>query len=153
MKAVYVSMLAGTLALVGCDRESPSGGPGAKQTTTTTSNDKTTTTTTQNRNETFKVEVPAGGTNVTQGKRQEVTVSLDRGSDFTQAVKLSFETPAGLKVIPASATIKSGENKTNVFVEVAEDATVGRHSIAVTGSPESGKSASVKMDIDVKKKD
>lgn len=154
MKVLHVGMLIGALALVGCDRESNSGGPGAKQTTTTTTRDGTVTTTkTENRDETFKVQVPSGGTNITQGKREEVSISLSRGSDFKQDVKLTFESPKGLKVIPATTTIKSGDDKTKVFVEVAEDATVGRHSITVTGAPATGKSASVMMDIDVKKRD
>jgi hypothetical protein len=89
---------------------------------------------------------------VTQGKREEVTVAVSRSDDFKQSVKLKFEAPKRLKIVPADATIKSGETKTNVFVEAADDAEVGRHSIKVTGVPETGKSATVSMDVDVKKK-
>ena len=145
MKSLHVAMLVGVLALVGCSRESPKGGPG--KTTTTTDSGRTVT-----REDSFKVQVPTGGTNVTQGKRQEVDISLNRNGDFKQAVKLKFDAPAGLKVVPAEATIKSGDNKTNVFVEAEEGAPVGRHSITVTGIPETGDATSVKMDIDVKKK-
>lgn len=143
MKAVHASLLVLSLVLIGCDRESPRGGPGANGPTKS-----------EVRSETFTVEVPGGGTNVTQGKREEVSISIDRGSNFKQPVKLTFEAPKGLKVVPSSATIKSGDSKTNVFVEAADDATVGRHRINVTGTPESGgKATSIAMDIDVKKRD
>lgn len=157
MKSLHVSLLIGMLALVGCNRESPKGGAAGdkKVTTTTSSNDKTQTTTikeTENRDNQFSVKVPSGGTNVTQGKREEVTISLNRGDHFKQAVQLKFDTPQGVKVVPAKTTIPADDNSTKVFVEVAADASVGRHTITVTGVPESGKATSVPMDIDVKKK-
>jgi hypothetical protein len=154
MKIHFVSLLGIAVILVGCNKESPKGGPGYKETTstTTTTNGNTVTKQTENRDETFSVKVPTGGSTVTQGKREEVTVSLNRGTNFKQAVKVSFEAPAGLKVIPASVTVKGDETKTNVLIEAAEGATVGSHSITVTGTPETGKSTSVNMDIEVKKK-
>ncbi len=157
MRAFHASLLVGAaVALMGCTRESPPGGPGAKTTTTTkTTTDgtiKTTEQQTEKRDEIFKVEVPKGGTNVTQGKSEKITISLSRGDNFNETVNLKFAAPAGLKVVPPDVSIKRGETKTNVTVEAADDAMVGRHSITVTGSPESGKSTSVNMDIDVKKK-
>jgi hypothetical protein len=178
MKILHVTMLIGALTLIGCARESPKGGPGAaktgttgaskdtKTTTTTATTDddnrdttktKTTTTTTKNdtrtdRDNTFSVRVPSVATNITQGKREEVTISINRDGDFDQPVNLKFQAPQGIKIVPAEASIKTGETKTNVFVEAAEDAPVGRHSITVTGSPQTGAATSVKMDVDIKKK-
>jgi hypothetical protein len=157
MRKLHVGLLVGVLALMGCNRESPPGGPGAKTTPGAAKpvpddSSKTPPPQAQNRDETFKVKVPSGGTNVTQGKREEVTISLSRGDNFNDTVHLKFSAPAGLKVVPADVSIKRGETKTNVMVEAAEDAPVGRQTITVTGSPESGKSTSVNMDIDIKKK-
>jgi hypothetical protein len=175
MKTVHIAMLVGALGLVGCTRESPKGGPGAtntgptttaskdtqKTTTTTTPTDdgktqtttKTTTTTTNDkRDDTFTVQVPAGATNVTQGKREEVTISIDRDGDFNEPVHIKFSAPKGITMVPAETSIKTGETKAKVAIEAAADAPVGRHSITVTGSPQTGASTSVKMDIDVKKK-
>lgn len=150
------------LTLAGCARESPKGGPGAKGETTvkTTATDSGTTVTTEKktetnrgevRAETFSIEVPRGETNVTQGKREEVTVSIDRGGSFKQAVKLKFEAPAGVKVTPAEATVAGSDTRIKVGIEAAPDAAPGRHSINVIGTPETGKATSVKMDIEVKK--
>src|SRR4051812_3047891 len=99
--------------LVGCSRQSPPGGPGAKggttgtttgtkDTTTTTTTapgtgtkDTTTTTTTTTDNkgdskETFKINAPRN-VNVTQGSTNNTSISLSRGSNFKQAVKLTFK--------------------------------------------------------------
>ena len=154
MKTSHVGALIVTLVLVGCDRESPKGGPGSKAVTITTTKPDGTTTQqkTENRDETFAVKVPAGGTNVTQGKREEVTISLTRGDSFKQDVHLKFETPKGIKVVPPTVSIKNGDSKTNVLVEAGENAPVGRQSITITATPESGQATSVNMDIDIKKK-
>lgn len=156
MRKFHVGLLVGVVALIGCNRESPPGGPGAKATPGAAKpapdNSNVPAPQAQNRDETFKVKVPSGGTNVTQGKREEVTISLSRGDNFNDTVHLKFSAPAGLKVVPPDVSIKRGETKTNVMVEAADDAPVGRQTITVTGSPESGKSTSVNMDIDVKKK-
>ena len=146
MLRLWVTLML-VLTLVGCSQESPSGGPGAKS--NTTRNDGTP----ENRADTFRVTVPSTAIHVTQGKREEVSIGLDRGRDFAQNVKLKFDVPKGLKVVPSDAMIKSGETKTNVFVEAADDATVGRHPITVTGIPDQGKSAAISMDVDVRKKD
>src|SRR4051812_21759769 len=77
------AMAAMVLGLAGCNRESNKGGPGAdkanKGTTTSTSND---------RAESFSIKVPAGHTNVTQGEQTEINVSVSRGNNFDQDVKL-----------------------------------------------------------------
>jgi len=157
MKALAVSLTA-LLVLAGCSRESPRGGPGAKSgTTTTTTNDGQTQTRTDtettNRAETFTVKVPTGATNVTQGKSTEMHISLDRGRDFRQAVKVKIDAPKGVKVNPSETTIAGSDSKLTVNVEATDEASVGRHTLTVTGTPETGKAASVNMDIDVKKRD
>jgi hypothetical protein len=159
MKALHVGLCVlglSALTLAGCTRESEKGGPGAKATTTkTTSTDSGATITEQKQTETpaqtFSIEVPRGGTNVTQGKSENVTVSIDRGDTFKQAVTLTFKAPAGVKVTPAEAKIGGSDTRVKVGIEAAPDATPGRHSIHVIGTPETGKATSVKMDVDVKK--
>ena len=158
MRKLHIGLLIGAIALVGCTRESPKGGaPGDKKVTTTTTRDGATTTTTKKQTDAsdreFSVKVPSGATNVTQGKQKEVTISLSRGSNFKEPVKVKIEAPAGIKVVPAETTIPADDNKAKVVVEAAPDATVGRHTVTVTGIPETGNSTSVDMDIDVKKKD
>ena len=121
----------GMIALVwiaGCQKESPPGGPGASRLTsrdtgttrTATSVDETagrTQKTTERvpadpdapdraRDQTFTLKVPSGTTDINRGKNQEVSISLDRGSAFTQTVKLSFKAPAGIRISPADAAIR-----------------------------------------------
>jgi hypothetical protein len=155
MKLCTVTVLILGLALVGCKKESPQGGPGAAKTSTTTTNDGTTTTTTKqsgDRDDTFTLEVPSGTTGVTQGKREEVTITVSRGKNFKQPVKLSFAAPAGVKIVPADVTVKGDESRTKVFVESQDTAAVGKGTVTVTGTPETGKAVSVPMEIDVRKK-
>jgi hypothetical protein len=160
MRKLEIGLLIGAMALVGCTRESPKGGaPGDKKVTTTSKDGTTTTTTTTTKEQTdardhqFTVKVPSGATNVTQGKQKEVTISLSRGSNFKEPVKIKIEAPAGIKVVPAETTIAADDNNAKVIVEAAADAAVRRHTVTVTGIPETGNSTSVDMDIDVKKKD
>jgi len=160
MRKLYIGLLIGAIALVGCTRESPKGGaPGDKKVSTTTTRDGVTTTTTTTKEQTedrdhqFSVKVPSGATNVTQGKQKEVTISLNRGSSFKEPVKVKIDAPAGIKAVPAETTIPADDNKAKVTLEAADDATVGRHTVTVTGIPETGNSTSVDMDVEVKKKD
>lgn len=151
------------LGSLGCARESPKGGPGASPNPTTTSStsrdgDKTTTTTTTtatteptDRTQTFSVKVPTE-TNVKQGSREEVTVTLNRGSNFKEPVTVKFQAPAGIKVTPDSVTLQGDDAKTKVVVEAMENAAEGHQSITVVGVPKTGQSTSVTMRVDVKKK-
>ena len=166
MRIWFVGLLVLSVGLLGCSRESNRGGPGAKDTkpTTTSSTDnqgsKTTTTETTKTNtpndnaQTFTIKVPSGGTNVTQGANQTVTVSISRGKDFHQPVKLKFDAPAGVKISPVDPIIREDTANNSVKVTIDVDPTVseGRHKITVTGEPETGAAAKVDMDIDVKKK-
>jgi len=122
---------------------------GTTKTETTTKK----TDTTAAKNDTFSIKVPSGATNITQGKNQEVTVSVNRGSAFKQSVKLSFKAPEGIKITPPDASVKSGENDIKVLVQVGDNVPVGKQTITVTGTPDTGDATSVNMDIDVKKKD
>src|SRR5437870_2763584 len=64
MRSLHVSLLIGAVALMGCTRESPPGGPGKGTTTTTTTtkdgDTKITQKQTESRDESFKVQVPSG---------------------------------------------------------------------------------------------
>ena len=163
MRFAWTGLFVALLALTGCTRESGKGGPGAtKGATTKAPNTEDVKEARQELKEakqearaenTFKLQVPSGATNVTQGMNQEATISVDRGDSFKQAVKLGFKTPQGVKVSPAEPAIKAGENEVKVLIQVAADAPVGRHTVVVTGTPETGAAVSVNMDIDVKQKD
>ena len=112
--------------------------PPAPTGTTKTETTTTKTDTTAAKNDTFSIKVPSGATNIMQGKNQEVTVSVNRGSAFKQNVKLSFKAPEGVKITPPDAAVKSGDNDVKVLVQVGDAVPVGKHTITVTGTPDTG---------------
>lgn len=151
--APWVS-LAAILTLVGCMNESQPGGPGVKPTQSPKVSDGSSAkeTTIVDKAQTFKLAVPATETDLKQGEREDVTISIDRGDNFTQEVKLQFKPPAGIKITPADARIKSGEKQVAVTVEAAADAKPGETNIEVIAVPESGKSVTMQMKVEVDEK-
>lgn len=135
------------LFTAGCNRESPKGGPGAdkanKGTNTSGSNDTA---------NTFSINVPSGNTNVTQGEQTEIGVSISRGSNFTQDVKLTFKAPEGVQVVPDTVTAKKGGDDAKITVKAADTATPGTTNLKVTGTPATGNPVSVDLGIEIKKK-
>lgn len=101
---------------------------------------------------TFTLKVPATATDIAQGGQHEIKISIDRGSNFNETVKLDFEAPSGITVDPASTELAPGEKEVRVTVRVADTAPLGKTSIEVIGMPETGKATSVSIPIDVDEK-
>jgi len=167
---------AGALAmfalLAGCTQESNPGGPGvsnapARTTTTATSSTVKTdqngtareevATTQETRKpivsdkaNTFTLHAPKMSTTLDTGKKREMDISISRGKEFTQSVKLEFKAPAGVTVTPAMATIPSGQDKVTVTVEATKDAPAGKTQVEVMAIPENGKSVSLEIPMEVK---
>ncbi len=151
------------IAVAGCSQESGPGGPGvanqpktSTSTTSTPSGSTSTTTTTANKpvvtdkNNTFRLEIPRMTTSVTRGKKEDVTLSISRGSDFKQNVKLQFKAPNGVTISPAEPTIAAGQDKVTVTIQAAGDAPTGKHNIEVRAIPESGQSVALELPVNVK---
>ncbi|HEY8503309.1 MAG TPA: hypothetical protein VIL46_01925 [Gemmataceae bacterium] len=86
------------------------------------------------------------------GEAEKVTISIDRGDDFNQAVKLEFGTAEGIEVTPKDPTIPSDKSEVEVNVQAKQDAPVGEKSIQVTAKPEGeGKPATVTLTVNVEK--
>lgn len=164
MKLVSAAALFGMVFTVaGCSQESSPGGPGASNQAKTTSTESvtpsnsTSTTTTAHKpvvtdkNNTFTLEVPKMTTSVNRGKKEDVTISISRGSAFKESVKLQFHTPIGVTVTPAEPVIQAGQSKVTVTIQAASDAPEGKNNIDVTAVPESGRSVSLEMPVQVKK--
>jgi len=175
MKIHAITLVAAALLVAGCTEKSERGGPGVKtgdgksatNTSTTTTKsangngksvEKTTTTTTHggdqvvDKAKTFVVSKPLTDTNIEQGESDDVTVSIDRGSDFKQKVTLQFKPPAGVTVTPPNGTIAPDAKDMKILVKAAPDAAVGKHNIEVTATPENGKPVTTQLAIDIKKK-
>jgi hypothetical protein len=150
------------VAVAGCNQESTPGGPGvsnqskASTTTSTTPPESTSTTTTAqkpvvtDKNNTFTLEVPRMTTNVNRGKKEDVTISISRGSEFKESVKLQFHTPKGVTITPAEPVIPAGQSKVTVSIQADASAPAGKTDIGVTAIPESGKSVSLQMPVEIK---
>jgi uncharacterized membrane protein len=163
MKLASAAVLFGmVVALAGCSQESTPGGPGASSTTkmntstTTTPTSSTSVTTTANKpvitdkNNTFTLKVPEMTTTVRPGKKEEVTISISRGSAFKESVKIQFRTPKGVTITPAEPVMPVGQDKVSVTVQSTKEAPAGKTKIEVMAIPESGRSVSLEMPIDVK---
>jgi hypothetical protein len=139
-------------ALAGCSQESVPGGPGASNTTTKT-NPVTGAqrTVPVDKRDTFTLKVPNMSTSVTQGRREDVTITISRGNEFKEDVKLRFTTPKGITVTPAEPVIESGKDKVTVSVEAAKDAQLGKTTVDVLATPTTGKQVSMQFPVEIKK--
>ena len=150
------------VAFAGCSQESTPGGPGASRqartstTTTTTPTSSKSVTTTANKpvitdkNNTFTLKVPEMTTTVDQGKKEDVTISINRGSQFKETVRIQFRAPKGVTITPAEPVIQAGQDKVTVSIQATTDAAAGKSNIEVTAVPENGRSVSLEMPVQVK---
>lgn len=129
MNKFLVMGLIAMAALVGCKKSEP-GGPG--------------------RDETFRLVVPAMDVDVKQGEVKTARISVDRSSEFKQAVMLEIKAPAGLKIDPDKTTVKpSDKGDVQLTITAAKDATLGSQLVLVKGTPESGDSTTTQFTVKV----
>lgn len=85
----------------------------------------------------FTITVPTINP-VKQGADLPVNISLQRGSEFKQDVKLDFRSE-DIQVTPNVITIKSTDKpNANLKIVIPKDAKVGDHKISVKGTPNTG---------------
>lgn len=146
------AVTAGFLA-IGCGNTSNTGGGASKNTggggTSTPAGDPN-----KKMDDTFTIKGPLMAPTIKQGETQKIELSLGRGKDFKEPVKLAADAPKGLTAKFDKDSIAAGDpEKTNLSVEVAKDAPVGDHVIKVTGTPGAGSATSldVKVKVDAAK--
>jgi uncharacterized membrane protein len=130
------------VALVGCNKSEP-GGPGATNTSKSTiiSSDSNT----------FTMKPPTTTTDIPQGTTKDVKITVDRKKDFKQVVTMTFDGGNKVSFDPkklADDPSKSGSSV--VKVTAAADAPLGKQTITVTATPESGAATSATFDINIK---
>ena len=129
MKTVLVASLIAVAALVGCKKTETGVVVG---------------------NDTFKVSVPAIGTDVKQGETQLARVSVDRSEGFKQSVKLELKAPTGLSVDPESTTVNTGDKgDVQLKITAAKDAPLGASKILVKGTPDKGEAVEIEFKVNV----
>ena len=142
--ASTVVVLSALVINVGCNESEP-GGPDAK------SNITRNPITGSPKKETFRISAPATATSLKQGEQKEVSVAVNRSSDFKQDVTLKFKADKGVSVTPETATVKasSSDTKLNVMISADKDAPVGKATIHVSATPETGDSTSADFTVNV----
>ncbi len=103
-------------------------------------------------NNSFKVSAPTMAVSIKQGDKQTVSLTLDRGSDFKQTVKLDAQAPKGLSVSFDKSTVKAGDAKeVAMSISADKEAAIGEHVIKVTAKPETGNETNVDVKVTVAK--
>lgn len=96
----------------------------------------------------FTITVPTTSP-VKQGADIPVNVSLQRGSEFKQDVKLDFKSE-GIHVTPNGFTIKSTDKPNADFkIAIPKDAKVGEHKISIKGTPNTGTPTTSEFTVNV----
>ena len=132
MKTAMAIMIVATLALVavvGC--MSPQGGG-------------------MSEDEGFKIAVPTFTTDVKQGDRQTIGVTLHRGKFFKQDVKLQASASKGISVTPTDVLVKASDTpEVQLQIAAPKDAALGEYRVNIKGTPETGLPASIEIKVKV----
>lgn len=102
------------------------------------------------RDEGFKIAVPAFDTEVKQGDRRTVSISLRRGETFKRDVTLQITAAKGISVEPTETLVK-GSDAPDVQLQIAatRDTNLGEYRVYIKGTPETGESTSVDFKVKV----
>ena len=93
-----------------------------------------------------------GSTSLKQGEAKTVSISIKRDKSFDQDVALKFgELPKGVTLEPNTPVIKHGDEEAEVTFTSADDASLGKFDIKVTGHPAKGADASNEFKLIVAK--
>jgi hypothetical protein len=110
--------------------------------------------------DTFRLSGPAGlGTllpsvTLKQGEKKEFTVTINRGADFKDDVKLEVvNPPKGLTVTPEKPAIGAGDKEAKVTIEAAKEAPLGTATVEIKGvaAKSGGPAADLKLEVKVEK--
>ena len=102
------------------------------------------------KKERFSITVPTFDTSVKQGEVQTVTISLQRAADFNEDVTLQVKASKGIRVEPASATVKASDKPdVQLQVDAATDAAIGEYHVYVKGTPVTGEATSVEFTVKI----
>jgi hypothetical protein len=90
----------------------------------------------------FTLSMP-GSTSLKQGETKTVSIGIKRDKSFDQDVALTFsDMPTGVTFEPDAPVIKHGDTEAQITLTGADDASLGKFAIKVTGHPAKGADAS-----------
>ncbi len=129
--AITIVMTFALAALSGCQSSSPRGGPTSKD-------------------QGFKITVPTLETAVKQGEVRAVTVSLQRGEYFKQAVKLQIQASEGISIDPTDVLVKASESpEVQLRIATTKNTALGAYRVTVNATPKTGKPTSTAFTVKV----
>ena len=125
-------MVVATLALVGfCGCMSPKGGS-------------------MSEDEGFKISVPTFTTDVKQGDRQTISITVQREKFFKQNVRLQISASSGISVTPADVLVKASDTpEVQLHIAAPKDAAIGEYRVNIKGTPETGQPASIEIRVKI----
>jgi len=133
MKKLLVCLLGASLA-IGCTRSSERGGG-------------------TERRDSFTLRGPATSTTIAEGEVQTVSLTVDRGKDFNQTVKLSAEAPFNFAPEFDHNVIRPNDNgEVKMKILVAKETEPGTHTLRVIGTPEQGNATALELKVNVKER-
>jgi uncharacterized membrane protein len=98
----------------------------------------------------FKIAVPTFTTDVKQGDRQTISVTLHREKFFKQNVRLQVSASRGISVTPTDVLVKASDTpEVQLQIAAPRDAALGEYRVFVKGTPETGTSASIEIKVKV----
>jgi len=138
--AMFRSPLGSVICLaiiaVGCNKSEP-GGPGASNSS--------------HSKDTFTVKAPSTSTDISQGGSHDIKISVDRKKAFKQPVTLTFEGGNKVSFDPKKLVDDPSQSGSSMVKVTAEkDAPLGKQTITVNATPESGSATSATFDINIK---
>ena len=100
--------------------------------------------------DTFNLGVPLLTTKFKQGEVKAASISITRGTNFDEEVKLSFTNlPKGVSVEPSLPVLKHGDTEAKISFHATETAALGDFTVKVIGHPTKGTDATVDFKITV----
>jgi len=104
------------------------------------------------KKETFTIKAPTLAEKIKQGETHKVELTVSRGKEFKEDVKLSAEPDDGLTAKLDPETVKPGDSeKVTATITAAKDAPVGDRKIKITGTPDKGSATHVDIKVKVEK--
>ena len=98
----------------------------------------------------FKIGAPTFTTDIRQGDRQTVTVSLHREEYFKQDVRLQLTADSGIHVEPTDVLVKASDSPdVQVRISTAKDAALSSYRVVVKATPETGEPTSKEFTVKV----
>ncbi len=99
---------------------------------------------------TFSLDTPMMATKLTQGESKTLSISIERGKNFSEDVSLKLSgLPEGVTLDPGGALINHGDKDAQLKLNAADDAALGDFQVEVTGHPTKGADAVAELNITV----